>query len=41
MILESVIRFYKSLVNDKNFKSQLENASNPEEFRKNNTRGRL
>ena len=34
MILESVIRFYKSLVNDKNFKSQLENASNPEEFRK-------
>ncbi len=34
MILESVIRFYKSLIKDKNFRSQLENASNPEEYKK-------
>ncbi|MGK7892993.1 MAG: Nif11-like leader peptide family natural product precursor [Xenococcus sp. (in: cyanobacteria)] len=34
MILESVIRFYKSLIKDENFRSQLKNASNPEEYRK-------
>ena len=34
MILESVISFYKSLVKDKNFRIQLKNASNPEEYRK-------
>ena len=34
MFLESVTRFYKSLVKDKDFRSQLETASNPEECRK-------
>ena len=34
MFLQSVIRFYKSLVEDKDFRSQLETASNPEECRK-------
>ena len=31
MFLESVMRFYKSLVKDKDFRNQLETASNPEE----------
>ena len=34
MILENVIRFYKSLIKDKNFRIQLKNASNTEEYRK-------
>lgn len=34
MILESVIRFYKSLVKDKDFRNKLANVSNPEEYRK-------
>ncbi len=34
MFLEGVIRFYKSLVEDKDFRSQLETASNSEECRK-------
>ncbi len=34
MFLESVMRFYKSLVKDKDFRNQLETASNPEECSK-------
>ena len=34
MFLKSVIGFYKSLVKDKDFRSQLETAASPEECRK-------
>ena len=34
MFLESVIRFYKRLVKDQDFRSQLETAASPEECRK-------